>query len=70
MKQKELTKAFMMISNRKPPFGLRGLYQNFSEHCIRVNRVTYYQIIGLIICENDDSTLKVGISTHVYVGMC
>ena len=31
MKQKKLTKTFMMISNRKKPFGLHGLYQNIPE---------------------------------------
>ena len=35
MKQKELTKTFMMISNWKNPFGLHGLYKHF-----RVERVT------------------------------
>ena len=28
MKRKELTETFMMISNRKKPFGFHGLYQN------------------------------------------
>ena len=27
MKQKELNKTFMIISNRKKPFGLHGLYK-------------------------------------------
>ena len=30
MKQKELTKTVMMISNRKKPFGLHGLYKTNS----------------------------------------
>ena len=30
MKQKELTKTFMVISNWKKPFGFQGLYINIS----------------------------------------
>ena len=30
MKQKELTKTFMMISNWKKAFGLHGLYKNIT----------------------------------------
>ena len=30
MKQKELTKTFIMISNWKNPFGFYGLYKNMS----------------------------------------
>ena len=36
MKQKELTKTFMMIYNWKNPFGLHGLYESISG-ALKVN---------------------------------
>ena len=39
MKQKELAKALMIISNGKKPSGLHALYKIIYQHC-KVNNVT------------------------------